>query len=229
MRLVAVGEDRAAELEQHEVEGGLEVPGELRLGERRPDRPEIVGKADADTGFLARLGLAVLRQVHGSGHGRPADASGIGSSPGFGGMAVAVIAVTGCGAGVSGGFRFLRHVLGPDQAMDDLERAVASDGGDAAGDPEILAPIDGAGLDPALNLVEAFLDDLGLADQLLGPGIVVKLGEDSLACLQLLDLGLLFRRALGRLGDRSAHSGRWCSSRPRPGPWPTSSGSRARP
>ena len=70
----------------------------------------------------------------------------------------------------------------------------------AAGDPEILAPVDGAGLDPALDLVEAFLDGLGLADQLLGPGIVVELGEDALACLQLLDLGLLFRRALGRLG-----------------------------
>ena len=40
----------------------------------------------------------------------------------------------------------------------------------------------------------------GLADQLLGPGIVVELREDALACLQLLDLGLLFRRALGRLG-----------------------------
>ena len=84
--------------------------------------------------------------------------------------------------------------------MDDLERAVASDGGDAAGDPEILAPVDGAGLDPALDLVEAFLDGLGLADQLLGPGIVVELREDALACLQLPDLGLLFRRALGRLG-----------------------------
>ena len=116
VRLVSVGEDGAAELEQHEVEGGLEVPGEPGLHQRCPDRPQIVGKSDADAGFLARLGLAVLRQVHGPGHGRAADAAGIGSGPGFGGMAVAVIAVTGSGAGVSGGFRFLRHVLGPDQS-----------------------------------------------------------------------------------------------------------------
>ena len=80
MRLVTVGEDGAAELEQHEVEGGLEVPGELRLHQRRPDRPQIVGKADADTAFLARFGLAVLRQVHGPGHRRAGDAAGIGPS-----------------------------------------------------------------------------------------------------------------------------------------------------
>ena len=110
-------------------------------------------------------------------------------------------AVAGCGlAGAVPGFRFLRHVLGADQAVDDLKRAVVRDGGDAAGDPEILAPVDGAALDPALDLVETFLDRFGFADQLLGPGVVVELGEDALAGLQLLDLGLLFRRALGRLG-----------------------------
>ena len=98
VRLVAVGEDGPAELEQHEVEGGLEVPGELGLHQRCPDRPQIVGKADADTGFLARLGLAVLRQVHRPGHRRSADAAGVGSGPGFGGMAVAVIAVTRSGS-----------------------------------------------------------------------------------------------------------------------------------
>ena len=35
---------------------------------------------------------------------------------------------------------------------------------------------------------------------LLGPVVVVELGEDALAGLQLLDLGLLLRRALGRFG-----------------------------
>ena len=115
VRLVTVGEDGAAELEQHEVEGGLEVPGELGLHQRCPDRPQIVGKSDADAGFLARLGLAVLRQVHGPGHGRAADAAGIGSDPG--GMAVGVIAGTGSGTVVfPAGVRFLRHVLGGDES-----------------------------------------------------------------------------------------------------------------
>ena len=122
--------------------------------------------------------------------------------------ASAAIAATGLGgAGLRCG-RLLRHVLGPDQPVDDLERAVARDGGDAAGDPEILALVDGAGLDAALDLVEAGLDGFGLADQLLGPVIVVELGEDALAGLQLLDLGLLLRRALGGLGMDPAVAGR---------------------
>ena len=86
VRLVAVGEDGAAELEQHEVEGGLEVPGELRLHQSGADRPEIVGKADADAGLLARLGLAVLRQGHGPGHRRSGDAAGIGAGASLGGI-----------------------------------------------------------------------------------------------------------------------------------------------
>ena len=210
MRLVTVGEDGAAELEQHEVEGGLEVPGELRLHQRGADRPEIVGKADADAGLLARLGLAVLRQGHGSGHGRSGDAAGIGTGPEPGGIAVGSgnAAIWAGFVAVFPGGRLLRHVLGPDQPVDDLERAVARDGGDAAGDPEILALVDGPGLDAALDLVEAGLDGFGLADQLLGPVIVVELGEDALAGLQLLDLGLLLGRALGGLGMDAAVAGR---------------------
>ena len=197
MRLVSVGEDGPAKLEQHEVEGGLEVPGEPGLHQRCPDRPQIVGKADADTGFLARLGLAVLRQVHGPGHGRAADAAGVVSDPG--GMAVVVTVVTRSGA-VGLGSHLFRHVLGGDQSLDDLERAVLGNGGDAAGDREVFFPVNGAGLDRALDLIEALLDGFGLADQLFGPVIVVELGEGALAGFELLDLGLLLRRALGRLG-----------------------------
>ena len=60
-RIVAVarGEHRASHLEQHEVEGGREVLGEMRLDQRRPDGAEIVGEPDADTGLLARLGLGI--------------------------------------------------------------------------------------------------------------------------------------------------------------------------
>ena len=104
-----------------------------------------------------------------------------------------------------------------------------SDGGDAAGDREVFFPVSGAGLDRGLDLVEAFLDGLGLADQLLGPGIVVEFREDALAGLQLLDLGLLFRRALGRLGINPPVAGGGVPVDLDHGPWPTSSGSRARP
>ena len=49
------------------------------------------------------------------------------------------------------------HVLGPDQALDQLELAVVADGDDAPGDGDILAPVDRAGLDRALDLVETRL------------------------------------------------------------------------
>ena len=130
---------------------------------------------------------------------RPASVPAPGLSGIVVGSANAAIAGTGSVAVFPGG-RLLRHVLGPDQPVDDLERAVARDGGDAAGDPEILALVDGPGLDAALDLVEAGLDGFGLADQLLGPVIVVELSEDALAGLQLFDLGLFLRRALGGLG-----------------------------
>ena len=61
---VAVGKDGAAELEQQEIERGLEILRQMRLHERGPDRPQIVGQADADARFLARFGLAVGRQRH---------------------------------------------------------------------------------------------------------------------------------------------------------------------
>ena len=67
MSPVATGEHGAAELEQHEIEGGLEVVPEMRLDQCRADRAEIVRKPDPDTGLLARLGLRIGRRGDGGG------------------------------------------------------------------------------------------------------------------------------------------------------------------
>ena len=68
-------------------------------------------------------------------------------------------------------------------------------------------PPDGPRLDGALDLVEARLDGLGFGQRLLGPRVVVELGEFGLAGFQLPDLGLLLRRALGGLGLDAAVAG----------------------
>ena len=81
-----------------------------------------------------------------------------------------------------------------------MECAVASDGGDAAGDREILRLEPGAGLDLGLDLVEARLDAFGLLDQRLGPLVVVHVGELVVAGAELLDLALLGVGRLGGLG-----------------------------
>ena len=60
--LIAAGEHRTSHLEQQEIEGGLEVPGEMRLDQRGADGPQVVGEPDADAGFLARLGARVDRR-----------------------------------------------------------------------------------------------------------------------------------------------------------------------
>ena len=104
---------------------------------------------------------------------------------------------------MSGGGRiacFARgYVLGPDQALDQLELAIVADGGDAPGDGDILAPVDRAGLDRGLDLVQARLVGIGFFDQLFGPAVVVHVGEFVVAGPQAFDLGLLFVRRLGRL------------------------------
>ena len=51
----------------------LEVPGEIRLHQRKADRAQVVGQPNADTCFLARLGVGVLRQRQGCGYGRPRE------------------------------------------------------------------------------------------------------------------------------------------------------------
>ena len=82
-----------------------------------------------------------------------------------------------------------------------------ADGDDAARHREVLAAEHGAGLDAALDLVEAGLDGLGFRDQLGGPLFVVELGELRLPGFQLRDLGLLLRRALGGLRLDAAVAG----------------------
>ena len=191
VRLVTVGEHRAPHLEQHEVEGGLEVPGEIGLDERRPDMPQIVGEADTDAHLLARLGLAVLRQRHGRGYGRAGNVDTVRDG-------LRAVTVRGLRTGVAE-LRVLRHVLRLHQALDDLERAVMGDGDDAAGDGEILSPPHRPRLDGALDLVEAGLDGFRFRHRLLGPLVVVEFRKLGLAGFQLPDLGLLLRGPLGRL------------------------------
>ena len=163
----------------------------MRLDQRRADRALIVGEPDADAGFLARLGLAVFRPRQGLGDRRGGGVNAMGRG-------VRVMAVAGLRCRV-GGLRRLRHVLGPHQSCDDLERAVIADGGDAAGDREVLAPEGGPGLDGALELVEAGLDAPGLLEQFLGPVVVVEVAEFVVPGLELLDLGLLFVGGHARL------------------------------
>ena len=57
--MVAVGEYAAGELEQQQIEGGIEVAGELALDDGRADGPQIVGEPDTDARFLARLGFRI--------------------------------------------------------------------------------------------------------------------------------------------------------------------------
>ena len=119
------------------------------------------------------------------------------------GGGVRVVAVAGLRSRVAG-FRRLRHVLGLDQPGDDLKRAVIADGDDAPGHREVLAAPHCARLDGALDLVEAGLDTFGLGQRLLGPLVVVELGEFGLAGLQLPDLRLLLPGPLGGLRLDSA-------------------------
>ena len=116
------------------------------------------------------------------------------SVPPVGGGGAGVLGVAGVGGGLLG------HVLGPDETLDDLERAVASDGGDAARDREILPPERGAGLDLGLDCVETRVDAFGLLDQLVRPLVLLHGGELVMAQAQLLDLGGLLVGGLAGLG-----------------------------
>ena len=163
MVVVAGGEHRAAHLEQHQVEGGPEVIRQVGLDQRRAASAEIVGEADADTGLLARLGLRVGPRGR---HGRAGDR---GRGDAGGGLLAVILPATVMGRsfrGVGG-----RHVLGLDQALDELQLAVAADGDDAPGDGDILRSENRAGLDGVLDLLEARLNGLGLLDQLVGPRV----------------------------------------------------------
>ena len=114
------------------------------------------------------------------------------------------------------------HVLGLDQALDQFEFAVVADGGDAPGDSDILAPVDRAGLDPGLDLVQARFVGIGFLDQFFGPPVVVHVGKFAVAGPQAFDLGLLFVRRLGRLRTHppEACGGAPVHIEPRLGPFP---------
>ena len=115
--LIAAGEHGTAHLEQQEIEGGLEVPGEMRLDQRGADGPQIVGEPDADARFLARLGAGVGRRCRRA--GQPRRLKG----------AVLAFAVVRFGA-VRGALA-LGHVLGADEALDEAQFAILADGCDA--------------------------------------------------------------------------------------------------
>ena len=100
-----------------------------------------------------------------------------------------------------------RNVLGLDQALDELQLAVAADGDDAARDGDILGLEYGAALDGVLDLLEARLDGLGFLDQLVGPRVLVHVDELVVPGVQPLDLGLLFIGGLGRRGTHAPETG----------------------
>ena len=114
------------------------------------------------------------------------------------------------------------HVLGPDQALDQFEFAVVADGGDAPGDGDILAPVDRAGLDRGLDLVQARLVGIGFLDHFFGPAVVVHVGEFVVTGPEAFDLGLLLVRRLGRLRAHPPESGGGAPVHvePRLGPFP---------
>ena len=101
----------------------------------------------------------------------------------------------------------LGHVLGPDQALDRPHDAARADGDDAAGDAQVLAAVDRARLDGALNLGEALLDALRLLHQRFGPVLVVELDQLVAAGPEALGLGLLFRGGFPRPGMHAREAG----------------------
>ena len=118
---------------------GLDAPELERTGQAQ----EVVEDDGGDLAALAAAGA-------GAQHPAPAEAHRVRQGFAFGGDERS--------SGVSGQ---RAPVSQPDQPLDDLERAVAGDGSDAAGHREVLRPVDGPGLDRALDLVEALLDGLG--------------------------------------------------------------------
>ena len=100
--MVAGGEHAACQLEQQEIEGSIEVAGELALDDGRAEGPQIVGEADADARFLARLGFRIAGRSEGSRKCGSLDA-------GTGALPVAGIVLSG-GVRIFGCMRW--HVLG---------------------------------------------------------------------------------------------------------------------
>ena len=209
VRLVAEGEHGPAHLEQHQVESRGEVRGEIRLHQRRPDMPQIVGEPDADARLLARLGLAVLRRRHGRGNGRCGDVDAMGD-----GLGIVVVA-----DGRSGTVRLrrLRHVLGLHQALDEHEVLVRREvriGPQAIRDlPELrLEPLDAGEVirnhssvvSPVFLSIEGALVPYGASGRSLSwlPGTTTGRRTRQLR---------LLRRELGSPAGRGRTSGLSCS------------------
>ena len=162
----------------------------MRLDERGADGAEIVAGPDADARLLARLGFRVGTR---GGHGRSGDRGRLDS--GDAGLIAAVIVLL-CRIRIAGLLR--RHVLGPDQALDDLQLTVPADGSDASGDGGVLGPERGPRFNRGLDLLEPGLDGVGLGHELLGPRVVVHLGELVVTGPQALALRLLLAGGLSR-------------------------------
>ena len=82
--MVAGGEHAPGELEQQQIEGRLEVASELALDDGRADGPQVVGEADADACFLARLGFRIAGRSEGRHeHGRIDTEDGVLLVPGI--------------------------------------------------------------------------------------------------------------------------------------------------
>ena len=197
--MVDGGEYRTAHLEQHEVEGGPKILREMGFYQRGADGAEVVAEPDADAGLLARLGFCAGTRGR---HGRSGDCGRL--DAGDAGLIAAVIILPGR-IRIAGPLR--RHVLGPDQALDDLQLAIPADGGNASGDCEILMPERGPRFDCGLDLLEPGLDGIGFGHMFLGPRVVVHLGELVATGPQPLALGLLLAGGLSRLGMDPAEAG----------------------
>ena len=91
--------------------------------------------------------------------------------------------------------------------MDEFDLAAIADGDDAPGHAQVLAPVDRAGLDHGFDLIETCLDGLAFVDKIVGPVIVVHVGEFVVAAMEAFDLGLLFVRRFGRLRAHPPEAG----------------------
>ena len=202
---MAAPEHRMGDLEQHQVEGGVEVAGQLGLDDARADGAQVVGQADADAGLLARLRLRVGGRRRRSRERRRINTPGCAAS----------------GARTAGNLRRVRsrtgpvrrpglrlgHVLGPDQALDDLHGAALADRDDAAGQPQVLTPVDRPRLDGPVDRVEAVLDALRLRDQVVAPVRAVERDQFVVAGPEALDLGTLLRGGFPRLRMHPSEAG----------------------
>ena len=191
--LIAAGEHGTAHLEQQEIEGGLEVLGEMRLDQRGADGPQIVGEPDADAGFLARLGAGVDRRCRRAGDPRR--------------LKGAVLAFAVVRFGAVRGALALGHVFGADEALDEAQFAILADRCDASRDRAVRLQEFGPGFERRLDFVVARLDGVGFLDQRFRPLLVVEIGHLVLADLEPFEFGAFLLRGRCRGGDDAPEPG----------------------